>query len=610
MSVFDVQQFWRFCNNLRIDTKERGLVTLGRTFMGSQRRLINEIAKGLENGVHEFVTLKARQLGISTASLALDLYWAGKYRGISGALVVHDEPARDQFRTTLELYYQSLPNGLKRRIRQHNRNQLVFDHGTRFQYKVAGTKTKSSGTLGRSSALTFLHATEVAFWGDPAGIDSLVATLAQENPIRFYHWETTANGYNHFSDMWKSAKESVTKKAIFIGFWANEMYAAKKDSDVYEAYWGKAGRMTPDERTMVKEVKSLYEFDITIEQLAWYRWYLKEKADGDDLQMWQEMPHTEYAAFVATGSQFFTARAIGDAYRRMQKEPAPKYFRFNLGMDFADTDLVPCHAKIAHLKIWEHPIEGAQYVLGADPAYGSSEEADRYAISVWRCYADKIEQVAEFCTTEMSTANFAWVMVYLASAYDPCTWNLEINGPGTSVLTELQNLSKSRTLGPATLRPAMQRAMKNISNYLYRKMDSLYSAPSAIHTMTTSNVKERYLGAFKDYFERGYCVPHSRDLLDEMKELRREGGSTPSASSGNHDDRAIAAGLAVIAWNDQVRSRLMMQNQTFAQIQARGTAAPSNDVGSRVVQNMMARVGFTEAIRKPAEIQGQRVGRV
>ena len=45
-------------------------------------------------------------------------------------------------------------------------------------------------------------------------------------------------------------------------------------------------------------------------------------------------------------------------------------------------------------------------------------------------------------------------------------------------------------------------------------------------------------------------------------------------------------------------------------IQARGTAAPSNDVGSRVVQNMMARVGFTEAIRKPAEIQGQRVGRV
>ena len=515
--MFDLTQFWKFCNNLRIDTKEHGQLVLGRSFMGSQRRLINEIAKGLENGVHEFVTLKARQLGISTASLALDLYWAGKYRGISGALVVHDEPARDQFRTTLEMYYQSLPNGLKRRIRQHNRNQLVFDHGTRFQYKVAGTKTKSSGTLGRSSALTFLHATEVAFWGDPSSIDSLVASLAQENPVRFYHWETTANGFNHFSNMWSSAKESVTKKAIFIGFWANEGYAVRKDSDIYRAYWGTAGRMTPDERTMVKEVKQLYGYEITLEQLAWYRWYLKEKADGDELQMWQEMPHTEFAAFVATGSLFFTSRKIGEAYRSLQKEAAPKYFRFNLGMDFADTQLTPCHAKIAHLKIWQHPQEGAQYVLGADPAYGSSEEADKYAISVWRCYADKIEQVAEFCSTEMSTANFAWIMVYLAAAYDPCTWNLEVNGPGTSVLTELQNLSKARVLGPETMRPAMQNTMRNISNYLYRKYDAIYSAPSAIHTMTTANVKERYLGAFKDYFERDMAVVHSRDLIDEMK---------------------------------------------------------------------------------------------
>jgi hypothetical protein len=605
MGVFSLTEFWKFCNSLRIDTKERGSVILGRTFMGSQRRLINEIAKGLENGIHEFVTLKARQLGISTASLALDLYWAGKYRGISGALVVHDEPARDQFRTTLEMYYQSLPPGMKRKIRQHNRNQLVFEHGTRFQYKVAGTKTKSAGTLGRSSALTFLHATEVAFWGDPAGIDSLVATLAQENPIRFYHWETTANGFNHFYDMWDSAKESITKKAIFIGFWANEMYSAKRDTDVFKAYWGANGRMTSDERTMVKEIKQLYEYDITEEQLAWYRWYLKEKADGSEIQMWQEMPHTEYAAFVASGSQFFTARSIGDAYRRMQKEPAPKYYRFNLGMDFSDTEIMAVHGKIATLKVWAEPEKGAQYVLGADPAYGSSEESDRYAISVWRCYADKIEQVAEFCTAEMSTANFAWIMVYLAAAYDPCTWNLEINGPGTSVLTELQNMSKSRSIGPETMRPAMQNAMKNISSYLYRKYDSLYSAPSAIHTMTTSNVKERYLGAMRDYFERGYLIPHSRDLIDEMKGIIREDGSTPQAGGRNKDDRVIAAGLACIAWNDQVRSRLMAQNATYEKIHQRGTLVVPDQPGVRIVQQLFQHIGFTESLNKP-RIEGVR----
>jgi Terminase RNaseH-like domain len=601
--MFSLPAFYRFCNSLRIDTKESGAIILGKSFMKSQRRLINEIGSGLENGVHEFVTLKARQLGISTASLAIDLYWAGKYRGVSGALITHDEPSREQFRTTLQMYYQSLPMSLKRKILQHNRNQIVFQHGTRFQYKVAGTKTKASGTLGRSAALSFLHATEVAYWGNEADINSLVATLARNNPTRFYHWETTANGFNHFYHMWMGAKDSVTRKTIFIGWWANNFYRAEVDSDIYKSYWGVNGKMTPDERTMVKEVKDLYGVSICAEQLAWYRWYYREECNDDEMMMWQEMPHTEYAAFVSTGSHFFQARTIGDAYRAAIGNDKPQCFKFNFGLEFQDTEISVVDSKIATLKIWERSVPGAEYVMGADPAYGSSATADRYAIVVWRCYSNKLVQVAEFCQTQMSTANFAWAMVYLAAYYEPCTWNLEINGPGQAVLTEINNMVKSRTLGPEHLREPMSKAMSRIRTYLYRRFDAIYSAPSAIHTISTEREKERFLGAFKDYFERGYLTIRSPELVDEMKNLERVDGGAPNANSRSKDDRAIAAALGIIAWNDQIRSRLMTDGKSWEASQENGGKPIQNTVGGRMVQRMMQDIGFTKLV-KPEVHQG------
>lgn len=596
-ALFSLTEFYKFCNSLKIDTKEQGKINLGHSFMKSQRRLINEIGAGLENGVHEFVTLKARQLGISTASLALDLYWAGKYSGISGALITQDQPSIEQFRTTLEMYYQSLPTGLKRRIRSHNRNQLVFQHGTRFLYKVAGVKVKAAGTLGRSASLSFLHATEVAFWGNENDVKSLVSTMAQHNPTRFYHWETTANGFNHFYNMWMEAKNSVTKRAIFIGWWANDFYRAERNTDVFKMYWGVSGRLTTEERTMVQEVKQLYDVDITVEQMAWYRWYLREKVSGDLLSMWQEMPHTEYAAFVATGSNFFKGTSVGEAYRWALAQPEPRYYRFHTGMEFTDTEIIEVDSKTATLKIWEEPVQGAQYALGADPAYGSSPESNRYAINVFRCYANKLIQVAEFKKVEMTSAEFAWVMVYLAASYGECIWNLEINGPGQAVLTELFNLTKQRTIGTAALRGPLNAAMSKIRTYLYRRYDSVYSVPSSIHTLTSSREKERYLGAFKDYFERQYIIIRSTELIDEMKNLARQDGAAPAATGRGNDDLVIAAALGVIAWNDQLRSKMITQHQTYEAAAARNPLAVPNEVGSRLVQNMMQRIGFTETIK-------------
>jgi len=550
---FPVKNFYDFCKSLRVETKEDGLVYLGDQLLGTQTYLIEEISKGLEEDVHYFVILKGRQLGITTISLALDLYWHYKYGGVQGTLVTDTEDNRDMFRSTLSMYMEGLPPEFKIPAESHNRTQLVLKNRSRMVYQVAGTRKK--GGLGRGKAIMFMHATETSSWGDEEGIASLEASLAEHNPKRLYLWESTARGFNVFHDMWETAKSARTQRAIFIGWWRNQ-YSVKKESPIFKTYWD--GRLTTEERAWTREVKQLYDYDITPEQIAWWRWKMAEVIK-DETMMYQEFPPTEQYAFVMSGSQFFSAQNITDRYK-LARQMTPDYYRFLLGEHFKDTELVASKSSVATLKIWETPKQGAHYVVGADPAYGSSEWADRFAIVVLRCYADKIEQVAEFCTTECNTYQYAWVLCYLAGAYGPNVMvNLEINGPGQAVWSEMLNLKRTAAAeANISKNTGLFNVLSNIQNYLYKRTDTISAAPGAYHWKTTYDTKERMFNGMKDCFERGILTIKSTECLDEMKNVVRDNGSLGVPGRGK-DDRAVAMCLATIAWIDFVRLRLVQQ---------------------------------------------------
>jgi hypothetical protein len=598
--AFDLKSFYRFCNALKIDTKEQGEIYLGKSLMGTQTWVINEITKGMDEGIRNFVTLKCRQIGISTISLAFDLFWLFRYRAINGMLVTHDEPARDAFRVTLDMYYAGLPEEFKRERLINNRNAMIFKNKSRLNFRVAGTKAKGGGALGRSAALPFLHATEMSSWGDPEGLKSLQASLAETNPLRFYHWESTARGFNWFYDMWEEAKRAVTQKAIFVSFWANQYYRAPRHSDIWKTYWGFKGRLHADEREWVREVKSLYGVEIDDTQMAWWRWKLAESI-GDEAMMMKEVPPTENHAFIATGSQFFTAASISQGYKLERGYERPRNFRIQIGTHFADTVLLATPEKLATLRVWEEPQVKGQYVLGADPAYGSSEWADRFCCSVWRCYADRLVQVAEFVDPDMATYSFAWVLAYLAGAYEPCLVNLEINGPGQGVLSELQNMRRAivasgRDGNSGRDARTLMSVTKNISSYLYRRLDT-FSGPGAIHTLMGHEMKERMLNTYRDYYERDMLVVKSRGLLDEMKSIERTGGSAPAATGRSKDDRVIAGALAALAWNDQIRTKMMTQNATYELVTAAEGKGPGGVV-DRMVANYLKKLGV-----KPQQVR-------
>lgn len=589
MSTFNLKNFWDFCSALRVDTKELGEVSLAPDkVLGTQKYFIEEIAKGINEGCHYFVILKGRQLGITTISIALDLYWSFKHSGMSGSMVTHTEEAREMFRATIELYMASLPDKWKVPVDKHNRTHLILKNRSRFSYQVAGTRKNTK--LGKGQALTFLHATEVSEFGDEEGMASLEASLAEENPDRLFIFESTAQGMNHYFDMWDNAKAAQSQKAIFIGWWRNQFYKKKKGTPEYRVYWD--GKVSPEERKWITAIKKLYDFDIDDEQIAWWRWNMSEKTRDEQL-MYQNFPPTEDYAFIMSGSNFFNNARVTDEYKKAIKIPANN-FRFVLRENFEDTELNQCSEKMQNLKIWEFPKAGAHYVIGADPAYGSSEWADRFCASVYRCYADGMEQVAEFNTPDCSPFQFAWVICYLAGAYmmndkSTCMLNLEINGPGQAVLTEMNQLKRVAANTQTSAARGVFNIVANIQNFMYKRQDS-FGAPSAYHTMTNTKEKERMFGMFKDGFERGMITVKSSGCIDEMKGIVREDGFLGAPGRGK-DDRIVASGLATVTWLDYVRLRLVQTGQTKAQC-IRNESAGEQGAAQKTVSNYLKGVGL------------------
>ena len=374
------------------------------------------------------------------------------------------------------------------------------DEGTVCRIEQVSTATFDSMDGGKvEKVITYLHGTETSSWGDEEGLASLLASLAETNPNRLYLFESTARGFNMFHDMYVTAKRARTQHAIFCGWWRNELYQVGADTDVYKVYWD--GKLSPEEKEWVKDVRKQYSFDVTSRQIAWWRWKLAEGIK-DDALMYQEFPPTEDYAFVMTGSSYFSNARCTDAMKAAKKASVD-YYRVSIGQVFVDTELLRSTERLATMRVWEEPVAEGYYVIGADPAYGSSDWADRFCIQVYRAYADGLDQVAEFATSELNTYQFAWVICYLAGAYRNSTLNLEVNGPGQAVLNELKNLKRQAFSLQESYGTGLMAVLSNMQHYLWRRNDTLGGPTMSLGWQTTVATKERMMSYFKDLFERG-----------------------------------------------------------------------------------------------------------
>src|SRR5215469_9324599 len=140
ISEFPEARFDLFVSRLKIQSKDVGIVPF--VLNGAQRYIQSRLVAGMARGVSTFYILKARQIGCTTYFLAVDMFWAFEHKGLLGSFVIHKEEAREDWRQTIDNFYDCIPgytkiDGVEVKLKpskvRHNRSILSFSNGSRFR---------------------------------------------------------------------------------------------------------------------------------------------------------------------------------------------------------------------------------------------------------------------------------------------------------------------------------------------------------------------------------------------------------------------------------------------------------------------------------------------
>lgn len=568
--------FIEFLMRIKLNSKEGGSIILGEHLYMAQHMVIDAIFDGLGRDIHDFKILKSRQLGISTLCRALTLFWIGINPGLKGAMVFDTAAHQEEARTELMEILDNLPKNFDfPRKERENRYFATLNNDSRINFAAAGVKNSASGkTLGAGSGLAFSHRSELCGYGDGAGMETYRHALARTNPNRLFIDESTARGPNLWMKIWEDARDDPHCVCIFIGWWAHPAQKIDRDEDDFARY----GLIPPTEKESqrMKLVLERYGVEITPEQLAWIRREMDPQAtaDGDAEPDYegpgiriQEQPWLEEEAFQFSGSVFFPDETLTDM---LKKHVSAKYktYAFATGLTFMDCRVYPAHNPASvQLRVWEEPLEEAAYVVAIDPAFGHSEDSDRSAIQVLRCYSDGVDQVAEYAWPLIDTQQLAWVVMALESWYagekSQVYRILEMNGPGEAVFNELRALRiqlQHQYFGSDARQPGLARIQSNVKNYIYTRSDSMGMGHS-YHWQTTERLKVTIMERLRDMTNAGIVHIRSRDTLEEMKSITREGDQI-KAQGSKKDDRVMALAMSIRCWEERVRRHLIAQKRS------------------------------------------------
>lgn len=583
--------FYAYLGRCFIVSKDHGRISLGEHLYPGQVQLITEIFDALENDIHKIYILKSRQLGISTIIRALVVFLLGIHEGLQGAIVFDQDLTKNKARTETESVIKALPKSLKfPGIAKNNRTGIILDNNSEVLFMSAGVRrSKSSGTLGRSMALTICHNSELCSWDNPEGLEALEHCYSEIHPDRLYIYESTARGYNKWNEMWKEARKDPHHcKCIFLGWWSKDSQSIPEGTLDFKLY-GEAPP-TEEENAKIKLVKELYGVDISKSQLAWIRRKMNPAATGespddgneeDDPERIQEQPWIEEEAFQQTGSVFFPAKQLTDQTNRWVNDKYKRWF-YQAGAEFVDMRVYEANTlKMTDLKVWEEPDPEGVYVLGCDPAYGENENNDRSSIQILRCYADGVDQVAEYASPLINTRQLAWVIASLLGWYGQqraeIRYILELNGPGTAVFNELKSLKFQIENSIAKdVNEGLRDVFRNVRTYIYTRPDGMGQGGN-YHFKTNANLKVTLMERLRDFVSNGTLRIRSRAAVDEMKTIARDGDSI-SAPSSMRDDCVLALALSTYFWETSIRKQLLVQKRTRESEAARMQMSVTNQV--------------------------------
>lgn len=327
-----------------------------------QQRLYDVIKEQKKLGKPvRIIILKARQMGFSTLTESILFKETITKFNINTGIITHQDEATTNLFNMSKLMYECLPTEMQPSRKSCNAKDLIFDNdtGTGLKSKIKCMTAGGKG-VGRSDTFNNLHISELAFWpGDKkvtlTGLLQAVPNLSNTIVII----ESTANGFEYFKEIWdKAVKGENDFIPLFVGW--NEL---KEYTMPYTGF-----ELTLDEKEL--QIK----YNLTLEQLSWRRWCIKNNCGGDIETFKQEYPINPFEAFISTGSCYFNKEIIINRIKEIENNQPLKvgYFSYTFNENKI-SNINWYDDEKGYIKIYKDVEKGHPYVLGGDTAGEGSD---------------------------------------------------------------------------------------------------------------------------------------------------------------------------------------------------------------------------------------------
>ncbi len=470
-----------------------------------------------------FNVLKGRQQGFTSLITAVQCSFAVVRKNFSGMTLADcADNTRAIFNDKARMVYERLPSCLKPSERFNSKNELFFDKlNSSWRVQVA------SDQVGRSRTLNFVHYSEAAFYKcSLAAIQKSIGEACTKDAFRVY--ESTANGYNEYKDLW----DSGSCVNLFYEWWRSAEYRLA-DHSVLESV---------KDSWLIARIAVLREKGLDEDQIAWY----VDKYNGyiDKASIRQEYPCTPEEAFVASGECVFDMDAINNRLIEIGTVPPPRVGEFvyrkvseplrdgtGLVVGYTDKllDIKFVEKRDGCIKLYREPeckrdtqgkvISHAPYVLGGDTA-GTGQ--DYYTANVGDNRTG--HTVAVLRRQRFDDDLYAEQLYCLGHYYHDALIGVETNYSRVP----MRRLSD---LGYPNL-------------YLREKLGGMQDEPELVPGFeTTTKTKPIIVSGLVSAMREDPTIECDADTLREMLTfVRKENGRT-EAVLGYHDDLVMAAAI-------------------------------------------------------------------
>ena len=505
-----------------------------------QQKLYDAIKKQSdEHKPIRVIVLKARQIGFSTLTESIIFKNTATKFNVNAGIITHKEEATTNLFNMSKRMYDNLPSEMKPSLKRSNAKELIFDNeeGTGLKSKIKCMTAGSSG-VGRSDTFNYLHISELAFWGNNAKETTIGLFQAVPNlPNTMIVIESTANGFEYFKELWDMAVKGESDFVpIFVGW--NELDDYKMPYNDFE--------LTDYE----KDLQKIY--NLSLDQLTWRRWCIKNNCSGDEQLFKQEYPINPHEAFISSGTCVFDKEIVINRLERLTRPIKVGYF------DYKYDDTKPSGRKITDIKwindrngyieIYETP-NIYQYCIGGDTA---GEGSDWFTGHVLNAKTGK--QVARL-RHQMDEDLYVKQMYCLGYYYGYKSINTNVIKPALICIES--NFSSY---------PNKELARLGYPNLFVREKEDRFTGviDKSYGFKTTSVTRPVIIAELVKIVRESVELINDKLTLEEMLTFVRNEKGRPEAQEGAHDDLVMGLAIAYYSRNQVVFDKSVITvNQVF-----------------------------------------------